>query len=276
MVTATDLPDDTGIRVTATELLALRQQPETDGGHRPATRRPGALAARQQGSGMDLREIRAFVPGDDPRRLDPAATARTGHPHIRSHHEDRDDITLLLADFRPAMNWGTGHSLRSVHAARWLARIGWQAIRRGGSVAVLTVSGAGLAHLGAASGDAHMVKIAHLLAHQQTRALGNQTETAPGEAFATAARIAPAGGQVFLATSPHGWQGAETALARLARRRKLTVALMLDKIETMPPKGVLAIRRDGEGRLVRLHKPDLTALSARLAALGATPCEVQP
>ena len=82
--------------LTAAELLALRDQAPDRGKHRPLTRRAGAVPARMPGAGMDLREIRAYVAGDDPRRLDPAATARTGHPHIRSLHEDRDDTILLL------------------------------------------------------------------------------------------------------------------------------------------------------------------------------------
>ncbi|MBU3028723.1 DUF58 domain-containing protein [Paracoccus sp. XHP0099] len=225
---------------------------------------------------MDLREIRAYVPGDDPRRLDPSATARTGQPHIRSLHEDRDDTTLLIADFRTPMLWGTGAALRSVRGARHLARAGWQAVQRGGSVAGLTVSGAGLAELAAGTGDAHMAEIARMLALQHDRALIDPALPALTEALAHAARLAPPGGRVILATAPGGWQMAEAALARLARRRRLTVALMLDEAEIAPPAGVLAISDGHASRLARMALPDLSAETARLAALGATPVEVQP
>ena len=103
MVAIAGLPDSPGIRLHDTELLALRDEMAGPQRLRPATRRPGATPARLEGAGMDLREIRAYVVGDDPRRLDPAATARTGQPHIRSLHEDRDDTTLLIADFREPM-----------------------------------------------------------------------------------------------------------------------------------------------------------------------------
>ncbi len=90
------------------------------------------MASRHPGSGMDLREIRAYVPGDDPRRMDPSASARTGVPHVRALHEDRDDITLLIADLRGPMLWGTGDALRRCAARgiwrglagrRWRARV---------------------------------------------------------------------------------------------------------------------------------------------------------
>ncbi|RMC36141.1 DUF58 domain-containing protein [Paracoccus alkanivorans] len=276
LVTLAALPDVPGIRLTAEELLALRDEIRGPGRHRPATRRPGVAPARLEGSGMDLREIRAYVAGDDPRRLDPAATARTGQPHIRSLHEDRDDTTLLIADFRAPMLWGTGTALRSVRAARHLARAGWQAALRGGSVAGLTVSGAGLAELAPATGDAHMASVSRLLAHQHDRALTDPGTPSLTEALAHAARLAPAGGRVLLATAPGGWQSAEAALSRLARRRKLTVALILDEIECIAPSGVLAVSDGRASRLARLSVPDLSDDSDRLRVLGAIPAEVQP
>ncbi|SNT68618.1 DUF58 domain-containing protein [Paracoccus seriniphilus] len=275
-MTLASLPDGPGIRISRAELLALRDDPDTGGRMRPATRRPGAVAGRNQGSGMDLREIRAYVPGDDPRRLDPAATARTGHPHIRSLHEDRDDITLLLADYRAAMIWGTATDLRSVRAARFLARAGWQAARRGGSTSAVTVSAAGVAHLAPATGDRQMADIAELLAHQHDRALTESAMPDLGEALALAARLVPAGGRVTLATCPGGWRSAEAGLARLARKRRVTVALILDESETAPPKGVFAISNGTTSHFARLTPPELSAESARLTALGVRVQEVLP
>ena len=244
--------------------------------HRPATRRAGAVPARLPGSGMDLREIRAYVPGDDPRRLDPAATARTGQPHVRSLHEDRDDTTLLIADFRAPMLWGTGASLRSVRGARYLARAGWLAALRGGSVAALAVSGAGLAEMPPATGEAQMAMIARLLAHQHDRALSDAGEPGLTEALSHAARLAPAGGRVVIATLPGGWSSAEAALTRLARRRAVTVALMLDEAEIAAPRPVLTISDGRRSRLARMGAPDLAPELARLRALGARPVEVRP
>ena len=270
-----------GIRLTAAELLALRDEGPAPNRHRPATRKPGAMPARMEGAGMDLREIRAYVAGDDPRRIDPAATARTGHPHIRSLHEDRDDTTLLIADFRAPMLWGTGTALRSVRGAYDLARAGWQAVLRGGSVAALTVTGDGLAELPGAAGDRHMAGIANLLALQHDRALHDGASRNPGrpslaEALAHAARLAPAGGRVLLTTAPGEWREAETALSRLARRRVVTITLMLDEIECTAPRGVLAVSDGRASRLARLAVPDLTQECTRLRAIRTRPVEVRP
>lgn len=225
---------------------------------------------------MDLREIRAYVPGDDPRRLDPSATARTGQPHIRSLLEDRDDTTLLIADFRAEMLWGTGAALRSVRAARHLAKDGWLCEMRGGSVAALAVSGAGLAEMPPGTGTGQMAAICRLLAAHHDRALIDRGVPSLTEALSHAARLAPAGGRVILSTLPGGWQAARTALARLCRRRSVTVALMLDEVELAAPRTVLGIRDGATSRLVRLHALDLTAECAALRSLGATPVEISP
>lgn len=270
------LPDAPGIRLTATELMALRDGAMARIRHRPLTRRAGAVTARMPGAGMDLREIRAYVTGDDPRRLDPSATARTGHPHIRSLHEDRDDTLLLVADFRAPMLWGTGAALRSVRAARHLVQAGWTVALRGGSVAALVATDARLTAVAGAGGDAQMGAICKTLAHHHDHALAAPGDVPLAEILSRAMRLSPLGGRVLVATGPDGWQGAEPALATLARRRTLTLALIMDEAEIQPPRGFLAVSDGGHSRIARLAVPDLAADLSRLRALGATVTQVMP
>lgn len=259
-----------GLRLEARELLALREGTPRTGRAHPASRRPGAVPARAPGAGMDLGEIRAFAEGDDARRLDPSATARTGIPHIRSFHEDRDDTLLLIVDFRRPMLWGTGAALRSVRAARLAARRGWQAVARGASLAAIGVSAEGLAAVPLAGGVPQMVRISHMLASCHDRALGGGGG-APSleEALIRAVRLCPPGGEVLVATGPDGLAPEdEPALARLARRRLVRVVLPLDKIETAPPAFALPLRAGGLARLARLRPFDRAALARRLSTLN--------
>jgi len=264
--------DRPGIRLSASELMALREGCHPAENHRPATRRPGAVPARLPGSGMDLREIRAFSEGDDTRRIDPAATARTGSPHVRSFHEDRDDTALLIADFRPAMLWGTGATLRSVRAARHLARRGWMAVARGASVAALTVASSGVSTLPGRSGERQMSAIADLFAHEHDKALAMPGGACPlGAALARAVKLAPAGAQVWIASDAQGIAPEdEPALLRLSRRRQVTLLHPLDPVEIAPPFRALPIR-SGEAKLfARLRPLDAAPLREKMRALNVT------
>ncbi|SON55374.1 hypothetical protein HDIA_1833 [Hartmannibacter diazotrophicus] len=261
-----------GIRLTAEELLELRQTGARTGRHRPASGRTGIVPAKPPGSGIDLREIRAFAEGDDARRIDPSTTARTGQIHVRSFHEDRDDTTILVADFRPPMHWGTGEALRSVRAARALARRGWEAAERSASIGALAVNSHGSATVPAGQGFRQMSAIAEMLAAQHERAL-----MAPGdgpsleEVLARLAQMAPAGSEVLIATGPDGIAPSdEAALARLARRRRVTVLLPLDPVEIAPPSSALPIRSDGRTRLARMKPIEIRELAGRLKTLNVS------
>ncbi|WP_198731849.1 DUF58 domain-containing protein [Paracoccus tegillarcae] len=229
---------------------------------------------------MDLRELRAYVEGDDPRRIDPAASARTGIPHIRSFHEDRDDTTLLIADFRAPMLWGTGSALRSVRAAHYLAGIGWQAVQRSGNVAALALTDAGVAAIAQGQGDRQMSAVAHMLADEHDLALSRPVAQPQGGLAALASRaarmVAP-GSRVHLATSADAISDADApALTRLARRRRLVIALIVDPAETAPQDRSLAVTDGRDFRHGRLRASDRSAILGRLRALGARIDEVLP
>lgn len=263
-----------GLRFTAAELIALRP-PVHSGRHRPASRRPGAIAARVAGQGMDLREIRAFGEGDDMRRIDPGATARTGHLHVRSFHEDRDDTVLLIADFRRAMLWGTGAALRSVRIARWLAQVCWQAIGRGASISGMALGDDAPSVLAAGTGAQQMQAWAALMALSHDAALmrkpGLAGSLAP--ALAHARRTVPPGGQVHLATGPDGLADADAALSQLAKGRRVRVHLILDPAEASPPRAALTVSDGHVTRHGRLTAYDPLPLMAHLRGLGAD-CEL--
>jgi len=263
--------DHPGLRLTMAELMSLRP-PDRMQRQRPASRRAGAIPARVAGQGMDLREIRAFADGDDLRRIDPAATARTGQLHVRSFHEDRDDSTLLVADFRHPMLWGTGTALRSVRAARHLAMLGWRAVGRGGSVGLLVVGEDAPLVVNPAAGVSHMQEIASALARGHDAALTRRAGAVTlVPALARAMRMVPPGGRVHLATGPEGLADADAALTRLAQGRRFEVHVILDPAEAAPPAATLAVSDGAHSRHGRLSPFDPQPLLAHLRRLGAHP-----
>jgi uncharacterized protein (DUF58 family) len=58
----------------------------------------GVKPARRRGEGMEFESLRDFVPGDDPRRLDWAASARRGRSVVRLYQHERNHSVLIALD----------------------------------------------------------------------------------------------------------------------------------------------------------------------------------
>jgi len=99
---------------------------------------PGERRAAGLGTGTELAQIRPYQVGDDVRRLDAAASARTGIPHVREHVPERALTTWLLLDVSASMAFGTAARLKSDVAAGVAEVVGRLAVRRAGRVALLT------------------------------------------------------------------------------------------------------------------------------------------
>ena len=105
---------------------------------RAAGVRPGARRAAGLGDGTELAQVRPYQVGDDVRRLDAAASARTGLPHVRDHVPERTLTTWILLDVSASMAFGTGPRLKSDVAEGVVEVVGRLAVRRAGRVALLT------------------------------------------------------------------------------------------------------------------------------------------
>ena len=102
---------------------------------------PGERRAAGRGSGTELAQIRAYQPGDDVRRLDAAASARTGVPHVRDYVPERTLTTWVVLDVSASMAFGTADRLKSDVGEGVALVIGRLAVRRAGRVALITCGG---------------------------------------------------------------------------------------------------------------------------------------
>ena len=99
---------------------------------------PGERRAAGLGTGTELAQVRPYQVGDDVRRLDAGASARTGVPHVRDHVPERTLTTWILLDVSASMAFGTAERLKSDVAEGVATVVGRLAARRGGRVALLT------------------------------------------------------------------------------------------------------------------------------------------
>ena len=93
---------------------------------------PGEHRAAGAATGIELVQLRPYEPGDDVRRLDPAASARTGVPHVRLQVPERALITWLVVR-RLARRWPSarGSGSRATSPRAWpRSSPGWRPARR--------------------------------------------------------------------------------------------------------------------------------------------------
>ena len=248
-----------GVALKAEALIALRGRPVPQPEDRPLSALPGGFVTRRRGHGQEVSDVREYVAGDDIRHLDRGSTARTGRLHVRRFQEERDRVTLLVADFRPAMLWGTRRAFRSVAAAEALVLIGWRVVAEGGRVGLLAL-GAGDPVAVAIRGRARgMLAVIGGMVRAHDAALhlalaGVRRDPPLDDGLASLERIAPRGAEIFLA-SGFDLPGPEFAdrLAAIAQHRTPRLVRIVDGTTGSLPPGSYAIRLgDGSRRRVRI------------------------
>ncbi|MCZ6711834.1 MAG: DUF58 domain-containing protein [Gammaproteobacteria bacterium] len=94
----------------------------------------GRHASRLRGRGLNVEEMRNYLPGDDIRSIDWKATARTGKPHVSVFTEERDRPALFVVDQRMSMFFGSQHNMKSTTAAEAAALIAFSILGAGDRV----------------------------------------------------------------------------------------------------------------------------------------------
>ena len=129
----------------------------------PCVRRLDGLLAGDHaglfpGHGTERGEARPYVPGDDPRHIDWAVTARTNDPHVRDTIADHELELWLVLDTSSSHAFGTGRSTK--HELAWTAAGAFALLAsRGGNRIGAVASGEGGRLIPARSGRAHTAAV---------------------------------------------------------------------------------------------------------------------
>jgi uncharacterized protein (DUF58 family) len=236
---------------------------------------PGEHRAPGLGTGTELAQLRPYEPGDDPRQLDPAASARTGIPHVRQHVPERALTTWIVLDLSASMAFGTGLRLKSDVAEGAAATLAQLAVRRGGRVAVVTAGAPAAATLPPRSGRRAFAAARRLVG------AGVAPDAADAELPLPAAlervhRLARTRGLVAVVSDfrDDGWQA---PLRALTQRHAVTAIEITDPREAaLPDAGRLVLLDPETGRTVeadtaspRIRAAFAAAEASRRAAVAA-------
>ncbi len=93
-----------------------------------------------RGQGMEFSEVREYQAGDDVRNIEWNVTARTGHPFVKKHVEERELTVLLLVDLSGSEQFGTRERFKSERVAEIAAVLALSAVRNNDRVGLLIFS----------------------------------------------------------------------------------------------------------------------------------------
>jgi len=222
---------------------------------------PGERRSPGIGSGTELAQLRPYEPGDDPRHLDPAASARTGVPHVRQHVPERALTTWVVLDLSASMAFGTGLRLKSDVAEGVASTVARLATRRGGRVAIVTAGAPDAATLPPRSGRRAFAAVRRLVGAgvAPDRA---QTELSLAGALARVDSLARTRGLITVVSDfrDDGWA---PPLRALAQRHTVTAIEIADPREAeLPDAGQLVLMDPETGDIV---EADTSSPRARAA-----------
>lgn len=221
------------------------------------------------GHGTERGEARPYVPGDDPRHIDWAVTARNHEPHVRDMIADHELDVWIVLDSSSSLGFGTGNTTK--HEVAWSAAgaFGLLASTGGNRVgAVRSTSAVGKTRpqiFPARGGSAHAAAVLS----------GLRTEPVDGEpgdlagAIDMVARSARRRGMAVVVSDFLGEPEWERALRRLASRHEVIAVEIVDPREVeIPDVGLVAVvdPETGQRRLLDTSESSIRDAYADMAA----------
>ncbi len=183
---------------------------------------PGDHLAVGLGAGTEIAQLRPYEPGDDVRRLDPAASARTGTPHVRLQVPERAVTTWLVLDVSASMAFGTAGRLKSDVTEGVAEVVSRLAVRRGGRIGAVVAGGPRVRLLPPHGGRGALAGVRRLV-QAGVVADGTPSDTDLGDALVRVTRLARARGVVVVVSDfrDTGW----TAPLRSAGARHTVIGV---------------------------------------------------
>ena len=237
---------------------------------------PGEHRAPGAGAGTELAQLRPYEPGDDARRFDAAASARTGVLHVREHVPERALTTWLVCDVSASMAFGTALRLKSDIGEGVGDVVSLLAVRRGGRIGLVRCGGERLFVLAPRGGrGAHARVRAALREGVACDGVAGAAAASLGSALERVRRIAKQPGLVVIVSDfrdPAGWQ---RPLRALGARHELAAIEIGDPREAaLPDSGELVVIDPETGEPVEVHTSDPRLRAAFEDAEGARRADV--
>ena len=191
-----------------------------------------------KGRGIEFSEVRSYYPGDDIRTIDWNVTARTGAPHVKIFHEERELTIMLLVDVSSSGSFGTVRQLKQEIATEICALLALSAIKNNDRVALVMFTDKIEKHIPPKKGRKHVLRVIRELLTFKPE--GSGTDLNAGVEFVS--KIVKRKCVVFL-ISDFLSGSYDTALKVANRKHDVIAVTLTDPRElTMPDMGLVNLR----------------------------------
>jgi uncharacterized protein (DUF58 family) len=185
------------------------------------------------GVGTELAQIREWEPGDDVRRIDWNATARSGEIQVRVDVAERALTSWVLLDVSPSMRFGTADRRKWDVAEGVAVAVGHLASRRGNRIGVATFGGTTSLMLRPRQGRVGLLGV--LLAVRRDPETERVGRTSIGSALTQVARVARQRSLTVVVSDFRGPRDWRAPLLRLASRHAAVAVEIRDPREQELP-----------------------------------------
>jgi uncharacterized protein (DUF58 family) len=218
-----------------------------------------------KGTGMEFREVREYVPGDDVRSIDWNVTARTGQPFIKLFEEERELTVMLVVDMSRSGWFGSGERTKVEVAAELCGVLAFSAIANKDKVGLLLFSDRVEKFIPPAKGKSHVLRCIRELLTFEPEGLGTDLN----EPLRLLGSVLKRKATVFLVSD--FWVGDfSTSLSVLGRRHDVVAVRVRDPRETSLPAVGLVRWIDAETGQQSVVDTSARATDRRLSGRAVT------
>lgn len=199
-----------------------------------------------KGQGMEFKEVREYVPGDDIRSIDWNVTARTGHPHVKVLVEERELTVMLMVDASGSGRFGSAQRFKNALAAEMCAVLAFSAIKNNDKVGLIIFTDEVELHVPPNKGRKHVLRVIREVLYFEPKGVGTNIPGALHYLNSVTTRRAV----VFL-FSDFMAEGYESALKIANKRHDVIGVCVEDPRETeLPDVGLVSLQDAETGRQV--------------------------
>lgn len=202
----------------------------------------GEFESAFKGSGLEFQEVREYLPGDEIRSIDWNVTARTGYPHIKRFHEERELSIYFMVDISPSSDFGSGKKTRNEIAAEIVSVLSFSASVNNDRTGLILFSDKTELFIPLSKGITHTLHmVRELLTFKPEEGKGTNI----GNALEFLAKIASRRSIIFLLSDfyDNSWQ---EKIKVTAKKHDLINLYLYDPVERQLPKAGLVEFTDME------------------------------